>query len=232
MALQRYAIYYAPEPHSDLERFGAFWLGRDAHGNPVESFGAVAGIEGYEDLIEMPRRYGFHGTLKAPFRLAPGVCEADLRQALAGYAAQGAVIDTGPLALMKIGSFMALCPPADENEKLQRFAGALVEEFDKYRRPLSDAQVAGRNPSRLTRRQADLLQRWGYPYVFEEFRFHLTLTGPLAAPARDRTFAMLKRLVADIETRPFQIASVCLFGDPGNGGMFRLVERYTSGTRV
>ncbi|MFV2092555.1 MAG: DUF1045 domain-containing protein, partial [Hyphomicrobiales bacterium] len=201
MALQKYAIYYAPEPLSDLDRFGAFWLGRDAHGKPVKSFGAVAGIAGYEDLIEVPRRYGFHGTLKAPFRLAAGVCEADLRQALAGYAAHGAVIDTGPLALANIGSFMALCPPADVNEKLQKFSGGLVEEFDKFRRPLSDQEIAERNPNRLTRRQAELLEKWGYPFVFDDFRFHLTLTGRLAAPVRERTFTLLKRLVADIETR-------------------------------
>ncbi|MDZ7603687.1 MAG: DUF1045 domain-containing protein, partial [Hoeflea sp.] len=85
----RYALYFAPEPASPLAGLAASWIGRDAAtGKPVQQpdfdgMGAdeLAGITG------PARRYGFHATLKAPFRLADGVNERDLLQTMDRFCA-------------------------------------------------------------------------------------------------------------------------------------------------
>ena len=68
MSFTRYAIYYLP-PAGALADFGARWLGWDVRR------GAAAvqlDLPGLRDATEAPRKYGFHGTLKPPFRLAEG----------------------------------------------------------------------------------------------------------------------------------------------------------------
>ena len=85
--------------------------------------------------------------------------------------------------------------------------------------------MAKRRKSGLTARQDGYLRRWGYPYVLDEFRFHLTLTGALAAAESERALAALRPLLAPFESEPLEIGEVCLFADPGGGANFRLIER-------
>src|SRR5262249_27221085 len=127
---------------------------------------------------EAPRHYGFHGTLKAPFRLADGCDAGMLRRALATFAAGRTSFAIDALQLQDIGNFLALTPrgPAP---RLNDLAAACVVEFDSYRAPPEPAEIARRQAAGLTPRQQALLARWGYPYVLDEFRFHLSLTGPV-----------------------------------------------------
>ena len=76
----RYAIYFAPDKHSGGWEFGANWLGRDEHDNTVLPQPPLEGISPLEltRITQAPRRYGFHATLKAPFRLADGHDETSL----------------------------------------------------------------------------------------------------------------------------------------------------------
>ncbi len=227
MSGARYAIYYAPPEDSPLARFGDAWLGRSAAGRPLATRPEGAGLDGIDldAITESPRHYGFHGTLKPPFALAEGRGEADLIAALDAFAAGVRRFDLPPLRCAALGSFIALVPGSDCAE-LSWLAGACVETFDPFRAPPSDGELAGRRANGLGERQEAMLVRWGYPYVFEEFRFHLTLTGRLDPPVRDRVRAALADLTAPLRADPVPVGDLALFRQPDRTTPFRIVERF------
>ncbi|MDJ0683809.1 MAG: DUF1045 domain-containing protein [Alphaproteobacteria bacterium] len=228
--MERYAIYYAPAPDSALARWAAGWIGWDpAEGAPVDRQD-VMGLDRDEAAraVAFPRRYGFHGTLKAPFRLAEGRSEAELRGALHALAKKRRPAVAGPLKLNRLARFLALTP-SGEQDAIAALAEACVTELDGFRSPLTPEDLARRRKADLSPRQDTLLERWGYPYVLDQFRFHLTLTGPLDVDALDRLERVLKTETAPFSAQPFSIESLCLFGDPGGGRSFQVLDRVALG---
>lgn len=217
--MKRYAVYYAP-PAGEFANRAHAWLGRDPESGadvarPACGFD-VAAITGD------PRRYGFHATLKAPFRLAAGQSAADLDAALRALAARLAPVQTAGLDLAQIGRFLALIPEG-QAAALTALAAEVVRALEPFRAPLSAAELARRHPERLSPRQRDLLEQYGYPFVMEEFRFHLTLTDGSADAAKAQSF--LRDWFAPVLPRPFEVAELCLFAEPPEGP-FRLLHRY------
>jgi putative phosphonate metabolism protein len=178
---ERFAIYFAPSATSNLWERAATWLGRDASNGDTFN-GPVAGIDRNRllNLTQSANRYGFHATLKAPMALAEGYSEADLRTALADFASRHEPIDLGKLKLASLEGFLALMIEG-ENEALSDFAAHVVEDFDPFRAQMSAKDHAARAAKGLDERQIELLGAYGYPYVFEQFRFHMTLTDRLVA---------------------------------------------------
>ena len=194
----RYAIYFVPSADSALYRFGAKLIGRDAYTSRSLPFaeGIEAEIEGWKQLTADPRKYGFHATLKAPISLVPGRTESELKAAIHEFAQTPRPIPAIAPKVRSIGSFIAMVPDAPCPE-LQKLAEDCVTTFDSFRAPLSDADRERRNVSALTGRQIAYLDRWGYPYVFVEFRFHMTLAGSLPAERLTAvTDALKKRFTA------------------------------------
>ena len=227
----RYAIYFAPAAGSDLARFGDRWLGRDAETGKALPHPALDDLD--EDrlraLTEAPRHYGFHGTLKPPFDLANGCDVDDLHRAMAGFAVRQAAFEIAALQLREIGDFLALVP-ADPAPALSSLADACVTEFDAYRAAPEAAELAKRHAAGLTPRQAELLARWGYPYVLDEFRFHLTLTGPIAdQEERTRVAGLLQPLAAPLLGQPMPVRELSLFHQPDRATPFRLIQRIPFG---
>jgi putative phosphonate metabolism protein len=222
--VHRYAIYWAPEagPFADL---AAAWLGWDAvTGLPVPH-PQLAGLpRSAAELTDTPRKYGFHGTIKPPFRLAPGQTAEGLHRAAADLCATLAPVTLAGLSLHSLGGFVALTPDGDQRE-LAGLAARVVEGLDPFRAAPDAAEIARRRPERLTERQRSHLARWGYPYVMEDFLFHLTLTGDLAEAEAAQVAAVLQPVLHPVLPRPFQVGSLCLFGQ-GDDGMFRLLHRY------
>ena len=228
---ERYAIYFAPVADGDLARFGDRWLGRDVETGKALPQPVLDGQDahGLRALTEAPRHYGFHGTLKPPFQLAAGCDVGDLRRAMAGFAARQAAFEITALRLREIGDFLALVP-AEPTPALSKLADACVTEFDAYRAPPDAAELAKRHAAGLAPRQAELLARWGYPYVLDEFRFHLTLTGPIGEPdERSRVERLLQPLVAPSVTQPVPVRELCLFHQPDRVTPFRLIQRLPFG---
>lgn len=225
----RYAIYFAPPQGSPLGAFAARWLGRDAEGNAVERL-PVPGFapERLAEIVAPAGHYGFHATLKPPFALAPCGARGELDEALARFAAGQAPFAAPPLRLDAIAGFIALtlsapCPGMDA------LAARCVHEFDAFRAPPAEAETAQRRSAGLTPRQDALLQRWGYPYVMEEFRFHMTLTGRLDAGERAALQASLAPLAAPLCAAPLQVDAVALFAQSDRAAPFRLARRYEFG---
>ncbi|MGN7868607.1 DUF1045 domain-containing protein [Paracoccus sp. 22332] len=219
--MKRFAIYYAPRP-------GAFadlahrWLGGDpATGQTLDQ--PDLGLPAAQ-ITQEPRRYGFHGTIKPPFRLAEGATPDDLDAALSDLAAALKPVALPGLGIANLDGFLALVPEGDATA-LQRLAAEVVRVLDPLRAPLTQAEIARRRPERLTERQRGLLDRWGYPFVMEEFRFHLTLTDRLDPDMAARAQQVLVAHFAPVLPRPFAIEDLCLFGEPADGP-FRLIHRY------
>lgn len=224
----RFALYFAPLRGSLLARFGDAWLGRDVESGASLASPAVSGLDPARlaALTEAPRHYGFHGTLKPPFEMADGSDAAELRAALATFAARQPIFTIPQLALRQIGDFLAFVP-AQEVPALARLADACVSEFDAFRAPPKAAELAKRQAAGLTARQSALLARWGYPYVMEEFRFHLTLTGPVPeAPERNRLAAALAPLAAPVLAEAVPVREICLFQQVDRAAPFRLTDRF------
>ncbi|ASY66183.1 protein RcsF (plasmid) [Sinorhizobium sojae CCBAU 05684] len=217
----RYAIYFAPPADDRLSLTAAHWLGRDAFTGGALAWpeGSVFTPEQQLALTAEPRRYGFHGTLKAPFALAPGRSEAELIAAFDEFAAEIESFVVPEMALQQLGPFFALV--AKENcTALHDLAAQAVRRFEPFRAPLSGVDIARRNPERLTQRQREYLAAWGYPYVFEEFLFHLTLTGPVAEEMQDLVRETLEAAFADFIGKPLAVDTVALFAETSRGAPF------------
>lgn len=216
-SLMRYALYYTPEPGDPLLEAAEAWLGRSAFGR------AVAGAEaGEAQTIGDARRYGFHATLKAPFELADGRCEGDLREALVAFAASRSTVHDIRLRLDQPSGFFAIVPDGP-HPALDAFAADVVREFDAFRAPLSDGDRARRKPDTLSERQRRNLDSWGYPYVFEDFGFHLTLTGRLDERASAAVRPVLETRFAPLLAAPRTISSLALFGEGRRGADFEVL---------
>lgn len=224
----RYAIYFAPESAGALWRFGSRTLGYDAT-NGVESEPlAPSGCEGMDWVAatEDPRRYGFHATLKAPFSLREKITAAELIDALADFSRRNAGLPGFRLVAAALGSFVALVPEAP-NPALQALAFRIVEAFEPFRAPLSASDRARRLKSPLAPREIALLDRYGYPYVGEAFRFHMTLTGRLApdrvAPTRDALAAAFGVAVPRESTA---LDGLALYHQADRDSRFRIIARF------
>ncbi len=221
---KRFAIYHAPEPGAFAEA-GARLLGWDAAAGTERGHPEIPGLpRPVAELTARPRKYGLHGTLKPPFRLAPSSDRARLEADLAALAATLPPVVLPRLRLVAIGPFLALVPEGDP-APLEALAATLVSRLDDHRAPPDAAELARRRRARLSPRQEALLERWGYPYVMEEFRFHVTLTGPLPPEERETARAALAAWIGPLLPEPFGIGSVCLFGED-DAGMFHLLQRY------
>ncbi len=170
------------------------------------------------EWTETPRRYGFHATLKPPFRLAEGKTLAALHAALTTLAAQLAPAAADRLVPRSLGQFVAFRPEGGSD--LPRVAAACVEGLDAFRRPAEQAEIARRRSAGLTARQDAMLARWGYPYVFEEFHFHITLSGRVA----DTDAVIAAARAHFTPPQPFRLDSLALCEERDGG--FALLHRY------
>ncbi|SLN61292.1 2',5' RNA ligase family [Roseivivax jejudonensis] len=220
----RYAVYYAPEPGVFADT-AARWLGWDAGAGVPRDPPDVPGLpRPVSEITARPRKYGVHGTLKPPFRLSPDSTQDALAADVAALAARTAPVTLPGLRLAQIGPFLALVPEGD-TAPLAALAAATVADLDHHRAAPTEAESARRRAARLSERQEALLARWGYPYVMEEFRFHVTLTGPLPPEERDATHDALAAWIAPVLPAPFAVTSLALFGE-AEDGMFHLLHRY------
>jgi putative phosphonate metabolism protein len=199
----RYAIYFVPQPFSRLYRYGSSVLGYDAYtGDNVsfpDRFGG--GAVNWNELTATPRHYGFHATLKAPFFLAPACTEQQLVNAVRNFAGLGQPVHNFVPALREIEDFIAVVPQQPE-ASLNALAASCTTLFDAYRAPMSPPERARRLASGLSQSQIQNLDRWGYPFVLAEFRFHMTLTGPVPSRRKKEIFAALNDGLQHMKVEP------------------------------
>ncbi|MEN9904464.1 MAG: hypothetical protein RLZZ555_1029 [Pseudomonadota bacterium] len=223
----RVAIYYAPAPQSAWWQAGSEWLGRCARNGLPLNQPPIRKIapELLTQLTAEPRRYGWHATLKAPFSLAQGHTLDSLRAAVHRLCEGRSAFDLAPLEVCRMGNFLALRPEHQQAE-LERLASDCVQQLQTQARPLSDAELARRRRAPLTRAQDALLQAWGYPYVMEHFRFHLSLTGPLDAVSTEDVDSLADAARCRFLALPTpRIDGLSIFVEPTPGADFQWLEQ-------
>ena len=222
---ERYALFFAPAQGGVLARLGAAWLGRDAGtGARFAPPEAAADLpRPHAEITATPRRYGLHGTLKPPMRLAPGCGAEALARAAQALADCYAPVSPGRLRVARLGHFLALVPEVQPHA-LSALAAAVVEALDGFRAPPAADELARRRAAGLTRAQEHMLLRWGSPRVMDEFRFHITLTGPLEAAEIAPVTRVAEAHFAPALARAPVMSSLALFGEDGDG-VFLLVRR-------
>ena len=221
--MKRFAVYYAPRQGEFAARTAA-WLGWDAASGREVAQPDLPGLPCHAaEITRDPRKYGFHGTIRAPFRLGEGVSPDDAVATVEALAARLAPVSCVGLRMVDLHGFLALIPE-DCDDELKALAAAVVEGTNHLRAPLTTEEIARRKPERLSPRQRELLDRWGYPFVMEEFQFHLTLTDKLPEDQRPQVMAALQEYLSSVLPRPFVIEDLCLLGEEMDG-RFHLLHR-------
>jgi len=225
--VHRVAVYWAPAPDSPWWRAGSHWLGRCAATALPLPQPEVEGVEAQEfaHLTAEPRRYGWHATLKAPFRLASEHDLAALLAALQALAGRHRAFDLGPLRVCHQEGFLALraqhTPP-----ELERLEADCVQSLQPLAAGLSAVELARRRRAGLSAEQEALLQAWGYPWVLQQFRFHLSLSGPLDRLGSQKLEALRAAARRQFHSlAPCRIDRVSVFVEPAPGADFELLQQ-------
>ena len=221
MNFSRYAIYYIPD--LPLFQIGSDWLGWNSQSGQETLLSADD-----RRITDRPRKYGFHATVKPPFLLASHSTQGELQDAFHAFCATSSPATGGTLKIARIGRFLAMTQDVQSNE-VTELAASTVSHFDKFRAPLSDKDIEKRRQRRLTPQQDELLLRWGYPYVMQEFKFHMTLTGWLAANEIDAIEQRANTRFQEFIGQPLSIASLALLGEDRDSGHFHVVDKLSLG---
>jgi hypothetical protein len=128
------------------------------------------------------------------------------------------------LSVQPLGEFIALRPvdPLQPDHPLRRLADACVTELDAWRDRASPEEQQRRAALTLSEGERETLQRYGYPYVLEHWRFHMTLTdrhADVLLPAAVEHFA-------GALSQPLGCDALSLFVESAPGQPFRLVHRF------
>ena len=224
----RYAVYFTPAPDTPWWQAGSHWLGRCANTDAVLPQPALTGWSPAEQLLAtaQPRRYGWHATLKAPFHLALAVSETDVCKAIASIAQAHKSVPLHGLVMQYVGDCLALTldNPIDA---VAAVASHCVQDLRPLSAPLTPVDIARRRRAELSLQQDAYMLQWGYPYVFEEFRLHITLSGPLTHhSAMQRENFKLGALQHFESLPPMTLDGLALFRESAPGDAFEYVARW------
>lgn len=212
----RYAVYFCPAAGSELDAFGREWLSTET----------VPGIapERLRTLTANVRRYGWHATLCAPFALAEPASYDDLRRIVADIAQHASVIEL-PLHLDRLGAFLALRPSVDEDD-VKALSEHCVLRLNALRAPGTEAAWQRRAPL-LDETELALFREYGYPYVLDRYRFHMTLSAPASDIEEQALREWLSPKLANLTPARIDALTICCEKEPGQP--FEQIERMPFG---
>jgi putative phosphonate metabolism protein len=219
----RYAIYFSPPAEAEWVKFATSWLGWDTETGEDVAPPSVDGVD-VAAVSEVPRKYGLHATMKPPFRLRHGQSVDALAEACTRLAQSQPPVTLDGLEIARLGRFLALRPLGDETA-LNTLAAACVRDLDSFRAPAPEAELERRRAAGLSPEQDANLVQWGYPYVMEAFRFHITLSSKLGKPTLATVQDALQTRLAPLLPAPFRITDLTLVGEAADG-RFHLIHRY------
>jgi len=226
---ERFAIYYTFEPEDPIYQLASSWLGYDLwSGKEISQSNSPLFDENLTSFLAQttnPRQYGFHATLKPPFRLKQGKSLIELDQALQSFSREMSTFECEPLTIQKLGQFIAL-RSEKHCQKLNKLAEQCVIKFDHFRAPLNQVEIKKRKPEQLSEPQKNNLEQWGYPFVCGEFQFHMTLTNRLRDSEREEIFNYLKNIFSSVLGKPLVINKICLCHQSESDYKFRVINQY------
>lgn len=219
----RYAIYYTPQPGSPLAAFGRSWFGRANDGATLQAFSTVGFTGSSAKISALPGRYtGLHALFLAPFALRDDVTLDEMRARLINFAAHRKTVATGPLTLARHGRYLVL-RPVELRPALDWLAAQCVNAFEAF---AAEPDEPGDEYRHLSPYQRLLLRSFGHPQVMSEYRFSITLAGPLDATHLERVSQALWPVIEDICAEGVSVDGLSLFGDTSGRTPMRLLGRY------
>lgn len=230
----RYAIFFAPADESPLGNFGATVLRRKAQ-NPAEWVNPAIAVN-FENTavwracVAKPAHYGFHATINAPFELQPQYTRDQLTASLAEFCQKQQPIPLTNLTPRRTQRFEALAF-VNQPAELVNFAADCVVEFDYFRAPLNKDDMDRRALKAQTLSQITHLQEYGYPYVFDDFNFHMTLSGTM--PEDENGYLQwLTVLYGQMVPDTPALDRLCLFMQTDRTSPFHRVTEFVFGQKV
>jgi hypothetical protein len=211
----RYAIYFCPASDTPLGRLGHDWLAA-AHAPELPGIST----ERRNALLVKVRRYGWHATIRAPFTLADDVTYDDVHHAATSVANACASFEL-PLHIHRLAGFLALRPCVDSTQPKQ-LAATCLKALAPLCAPLSGEMMEQRSAG-LDADEITFLRRYGYPYVLDRYRFHLTLSAPATEFEEQAMRQWLAPRVAELPSTRVDALSICREATPG--GAVELIER-------
>ena len=225
-SFSRYAVYFSPPADSELSKFASSWLGWDAQSAKKISHPIFKDLT--SDISELTKKqscYGFHGTLKPPFSLANTKNESELKAAILELSQSIKKFEISAVSLQLINGFAAVVAKYENNE-IKNLAKRCVQELDSFRRPESLKVVQKRRSTGLSKNEEFNLQRWGYPYVMDNFQFHLTLTRKLNPEESKNVMEVLASELNEVLSIALPVRDICLFGESHTSGNFQIIESF------
>lgn len=221
----RVALYYAPAEDDELRSRGNAWVGRDpARGTALQQ----PAVPGLAALTREAASYGFHATLRPPMRLRDGVSLSAFLDATRELAAGIPPFALPPLVVADLFGFLALTE-AEPSTALQACADAAVAGVEHLRAPPDDAELARRRRAGLAAAEEANLRRWGYPYVFATWFFHMTLTRKLSEAEHAEFRPEAEAWFEDVLEGPRRVTDISVFVQRAPGEAFVLAERISLG---
>lgn len=219
---KRYAIYVLPD--GMFGQSGAQWLGWD-----VRERRLVAPSNGAPHAItSTPRRYGFHATIKAPFRLRDEYTQGQLCSAFADWCAATPPASLGPLEVKRLGRFYALTP-RHQSSAVTDLAAQVVRQFSPFRAPITQEEIDRRVQKGMHPEAKDRLLKWGYPHVFEYFKFHITLSDRLSSEQMPQIEERAKKYFAPYLDADHTINHLSLVGEDSDGRFCEILTAQLQG---
>ena len=226
--MYRYAIYYCPRPGSSWWDRGCRWLGRRAEDDSEVTQPVLDGIDpqALRAMTQEPRRYGWHATLKAPFSLRPEFDYCALRERVQAICRVRVSQAIPRLVVRRLENFLALVP-VEKSHALALTAQLCVTDVQHMAIPLAQAELDRRRRAPLTARQDHLLLEWGYPFVLDEYRFHLSLTGSFDGLSDAQISALEIGAQSWFGELPApEFSTIAVFAEPSRGANFMLIEHF------
>lgn len=220
----RYGIYFVPDAEEAWARFCTHWLGWNLITGQVADHPEIEGCDfDIADVTAVPRRYGFHATMKPPFRLRPGRTFDELDTAFEDLAQAQAPVKLDGLEISQMGRFLGLTPVGPVSQ-LNALAAACVRDLDGFRADLTETEIARRRASRLSADQDAMLLKWGYPHVMKTFRFHMTLSGKIPNSKISKVASVLTAELGKTLPTPFEMRRLTLVGEDEHG-IFHMIRQ-------
>ena len=230
---KRVAIYFLPKKNSSLENFGKNLLGRDINKKKKisltrrQKYFISRGFTFFDELkdyCEQPAKYGFHATLKAPFRLKRNVKTKNFYDVISHIAAQHSRFKIQGLKIVYSKKFTFITS-RKPNKLLINLENDLVKHLDTFRAELNKKEIKKRIPDSLTFKQNKYLKEWGYPFVFDQFKFHMTLMNQNNNKLSNKQKLELEKLIYKISNNVIEFNEISLLGENKNGH-FEEIKRF------
>jgi hypothetical protein len=226
----RYAIFYTPQPGTKLAAFGRSWFGRANDGVTLQAFSEAGLTQTSAPRKPSPasRYSGLHAVFKSPFQLRDGMGSDALKARLITFARRRKAVETGPLTLARAGRYLVL-RPVTPRPALDWLAAQCVAAFDGFAEMRGEHGEPAKSTPPLNDHQRLLLKCFGDPHVLSEYRFCITLTGPLEGAHLERVSQALWPMLEEICATGVSVDGLSLLGTQGGQAPLRLIGRYRLG---